>query len=301
MRILITGANGLLGTELTKLCIKKGHEVFSGYPTGTPPPGVPIHLDLTDAASVAAAFRQSRPDAVFHCAAMTDVDKCEEDKELATRVNTEGTKTVASLATGSGSRLVYVSTDYVFSGEKGLYREGDPTGPINHYGYTKLMGEREVISPGAEYLIARTSVIYGSCPAMGKVNFALWLVESLRAGKEVTLITDQFVSPTLNTSLASMLLEACGSRLSGIYHMSGAERVSRYDFGIRLAEAFGFDRGLIRPALMEQFAGRWKARRPADSSLDTSKAAGALREKPLVLNQALAELKKEIDAQCSQA
>jgi dTDP-4-dehydrorhamnose reductase len=293
MRILFTGSNGLLGTPLVSLCIARGHEVFSGYAAGTPQPsGTPIPIDLTDHASLQKAFEQSRPEAVFHLAAMTDVDRCEVEKKLASRVNEEGTRAVAVLAKKAGAKLVNVSTDYVFSGTAGLYKEDEATLPINHYGYTKLMAEEAVVESGAEYLTIRPSVIYGVQPAMGKVNFALWVYESLKAGKEIRLLTDQYVSPTLNLPLTEMMLEACEKGLGGIYHMSGATRISRFGFGMEIAEAFGFNPELLKPAVMEQFQGKWIARRPPDSSLDTSKAAAALEHKPLTIGQALAEFRR---------
>jgi dTDP-4-dehydrorhamnose reductase len=295
MRIFITGSNGLLGTELVKLCLKRNHQVFSGYAAGTPAPsGIPIPIDLTDAASLSRAFEQSRPEAVFHLAAWTDVDRCEVEKKLASRVNEDGTRAVATLANNADARMVNVSSDYVFCGTKGLYREEDTPLPINHYGYTKLMAEEAVVESGADYLIVRPSVIFGALPSMGKVNFAIWVYESLKAGKEIRLLTDQFVSPTLNLPLTDMMLEACERGLSGIYHMSGATRVSRFQFGMKIAEVFGFDAALIKPALMENFQGKWIANRPPDSSLDTSKAAAALEHKPLGIDQALAELKRQI-------
>jgi len=300
LRILITGANGLLGSELASLCLAKGHETISGYSSAPPSVGIPVPLDITDAVSVNNAFQEHKPNKVFHCAALTDVDRCETEPRLAEKVNARGTANVVEAAKPYRCHIVYVSTDYVFDGARGNYSETDPTNPINAYGRSKLRGEAVVSASGLPHIIARPSVIYGAKPARGKVNFALWLYESLRAGKEVTLLTDQFVSPTLNTSLAAMMLEACERGLTGIYHMSGATRVSRHEFGLRLAEVFGFDRALIKPALMEEFAGRWKARRPKDSSLETSKAAEDLIEKPLFLNHALMELKKEIDGKCSQ-
>ena len=294
MRIFITGANGLVGTELVRLCLKGGHEVFSGYTAGELPAGVPIRIDLTDAASLSLAFERSRPEAVFHLAAKTDVDRCEVEKKLASSINEGGTQVVAALAKKAGARLVLNSTDYVFPGDRGPYREEDTPLPVNHYGYTKLMAEEAVAESGVEYMIARSSAVYGTHPAFGETNFALWAYETLKEKEKVVLCTDQFVSPTLNTSLAAMLLEACERGLTGIYHLSGATRVSRHGFGLRLAEVFGLDRGLVRPGLMEDFHGRWVAKRPPDSSLDTSKAAAALRAKPLSLDQALAEFKKEM-------
>jgi dTDP-4-dehydrorhamnose reductase len=295
MRILITGANGLLGTRLAETFLSRGHEVFSGYILDPPMVGKPVPMDITDDVSVRGAFKESCPGAVFHCAAMTDVDKCEEDPEAAIKVNSEGTSTVSRQAVLYNSYLAYISTDYVFDGSKGNYKESDQTNPVSVYGRSKLLGEEAVKSSGADFLIARSSVIYGAQPAMGKVNFALWLVESLRASRPVTLLTDQYVSPTLNTSLCGMLLEALEKRLTGTYHMAGATRVSRYEFGVALARIFSLDQSLIEVSTTRDFQGRWKATRPPDSSLDISKATSILQTKPLALNDALEELKKEID------
>jgi dTDP-4-dehydrorhamnose reductase len=176
-----------------------------------------------------------------------------------------------------------------------MYKEVDEPRPINFYGYTKLLAETALIDSGAEYLIARTSVIYGSRPASGKVNFALFILERLKALKEIKALTDQFITPTLNSNLAEMLLEAAERGLKGLYHLSGATKVSRYDFSIKLAEAFNLNRDLIREAKMSDFQSIWKAKRPADSSLDVSKVANILNKKPMYLNDALIELKKEIE------
>jgi dTDP-4-dehydrorhamnose reductase len=295
MRILITGANGLLGLKLAAMALSRGYEVFSSYTLIPPPIGKPVSMDITSEPSVRRAFEQARPDAVFHCAAMTDVDKCEEDPEAAIMVNSEGTRTISRKAALHNSYIAYVSTDAVFDGAKGNYRESDPTNPVNVYGRSKLLGEEAVKSSGADFLIARPSVIYGANPASGKVNFALWLVESLRALKPVTLLTDLYVSPTLNTSLAGMLLESLEKSLTGTYHMAGATRVSRYEFGTALASVFALDRSLIRAGTAPDFQGRWKATRPPDSSLDVSKVASILDCKPLALNDALKKLREEID------
>ncbi len=228
---------------------------------------------------------------VVHAATLTDVDKCETNKELAWKVNVEGTKNITEAAKNAGSFLIYISTDYVFSGEKGQYKENDKPDPINYYGLTKLKAE-EIVQAQAEYFIARPSVIYGSTPAAGKVNFALWLIETLRKGERARIVTDQWNTPTLNTNLAEMTLEVVERRLTGIYHMCGATRVSRYDFAGQIADAFGLDKGLIDPVLSSQFT--WPAKRPMDSSLDTSKSQKTLQNKPLTMDAALKQLKFEL-------
>jgi dTDP-4-dehydrorhamnose reductase len=205
----------------------------------------------------------------------------------------DGTKNIAEAAQRLGSFLVYISTDYVFSGEKGHYVESDSPEPLNYYGITKLEAETLVQTlPESDFVIARPSVIYGSTPAAGKVNFALWLIEALSKGERVRIVTDQWNTPTLNTSLAEMTLEVVERRLTGLYHLCGATRVSRYEFAAKIAEVFGLDKGLMDKAFSTQFA--WPAKRPTDSSLDTSLAQRTLQCKPLTLDKALERLKAEL-------
>lgn len=289
MKIFITGGSGLAGSRLAEMALARGDEVFSGYAHNRPACGRGVRLDLLDPDGIRDIIERTRPDAIVHSAALTDVDRCEREKDLAFKINVEGTGAVAEGARAVGSFLVYVSTDYVFDGRRGLYREGDQTGPVSYYGLSKLLGEELSLDQGC---VARTCVIYGRRPASGKVNFALWILNSLESGKEISVVTDQFITPTLNSNLAAMLLEAADRQLSGIYHLSGASRVSRYDFACQLADMFELDSRLILPSRMSDLD--WLAERPKDSSLDTSKARQMLKDGPLSLNDSLQLLKKEI-------
>lgn len=289
MRIFITGGSGLAGSKLAEVASARGEEVWSGYAHNLPPYGKKVQLDLLDTNGIHDLIERMRPDVIVHSAALTDVDRCEREKEIAYKVNVEGTRAVAEAARRAGSYLVYISTDYVFDGEKGMYREEEETNPISYYGLSKLQGEEFCLDQGC---VARTCVIYGRRPASGKVNFALWLLNSLESGKEARVVRDQFITPTLNTSLAAMVLEAADRSLSGIYHLSGATRVSRYDFACRLARAFDLDTGLILPSRMSDL--NWLAKRPMDSSLDTSKASKMLKSGPLSLDDSLQLLNEEI-------
>ncbi len=292
MKLFITGGSGLLGSRLAEVALERGYEVYSGYRTHRPEFGKPVKFDLTDSNSIVKAVDSVKPDVIVHSAALTDVDKCEVDKELARRINAEGTEIVACAARKTGSFLVYVSTDYVFDGTKGMYREEDETNPINHYGYTKLLGEKYTRECCTDFCIARTCVIYGAKPASGKVNFVLWLIDRLEKGESVKIVTDQYITPTLNTNLAEMLLEVAERKITGIFHLAGATRVSRFEFAEKVAEVFGLDDSLITPSKMDEI--NWIAKRPRDSSLDTSKAAKYLNEKPCDLKEALKTLKKEM-------
>ena len=291
MKLLITGASGLYGSKLAQMALAQNYEVYSSDIQSLSVYGNFVKLDISGKEQVEEAFKTIKPDVVVHAATLTDVDKCELNKELAWKVNVEGTKNIVEAAKTAGSFLIYISTDYVFSGEKGRYKETDKPDPINYYGLTKLKAE-EIVQTQKEYFIARPSVIYGSTPAAGKVNFALWLIETLRKGERVKIVTDQWNTPTLNTNLADMTLEVIERRLTGIYHMCGATRVSRLEFAEQIADAFSLDKGLIDKVLSSQFT--WPAKRPMDSSLDTSKAQKTLQNKPLEMGAALKQLKFEL-------
>jgi len=287
MRLFITGGSGLLGSRLAEIAADRGDDVFSGYCHHLPEVGERIKFDLEDKGGIRDKILEVRPEVVYHTAALTDVDRCDTDQDLAWKINVEGTESVAKSAAEVGAFVVYVSTDYVFDGDRGFYREDDRTDPINNYGLTKLLGERFCDC------VARTCVIYGARPASGKVNFALWLIEKLKDGGEARIVTDQYVTPTLNTNLAKMLLEAGDKRLSGIYHMAGATRISRYGFAQRLAEVFGLDPQLVIPSKMSDMI--WKAKRPEDSSLDVARAQAILDDGPYDLEKSLTALKEEIE------
>jgi len=291
VKLLVTGASGLLGTRICQLAARQNHEVYSVHSQHAPQFGTPIKLNITDGTALKQLFDKTKPDAVVHSAALTDVDKCEKEKDLATKINVESTSNIAQLCHKHNCFLLYVSTDYVFNGEKGNYKETDPTAPINNYGLTKLKGEQEIKQSRTEYCIARTSVIYGSIPAAGKINFALWLIEKLRKKEETKTVTDQWNSPTLNTNLAEMILEIVEKRTTGTFHLAGATRLSRHEFAQNIAETFNLDKNLLRPTSSEKMP--WIAKRPRDTSLNIEKAKHTLNNKPLQISEALSRLKKE--------
>jgi dTDP-4-dehydrorhamnose reductase len=288
MKLLITGGSGLLGSKVAENALARGDAVYCGYAHNEPVKGSAVRFDLADERGIRDLLDRLRPDVIVHSAALTDVDRCERERELAYRLNVEGTRAIAQACQDVGAFLVYISTDYVFDGVRGMYREDELTNPISYYGTSKLLGEQF-----CQGCIARTCVIYGSQPASGKITFALWLIDRLRSGKQVSVVTDQFVTPTLNTNLTGMVLEAADRRLSGIYHMAGATRISRYDFALQVADIFDLNADLILPSRMADLP--WIAKRPMDSSLDTSKASKMLANKPLGLAESLQILRAEIE------
>jgi dTDP-4-dehydrorhamnose reductase len=290
LRLLITGASGLLGQKVTQLSIEKRYDVYSAYKEHPTNLGTPLKVDLTDQNQVLKIINTIKPDAIIHTAAYTNVDYCESNQDLAWKLNAEATKNIAEVSSKTSAHLTYVSTDYVFDGKKGLYTEKDSTNPISYYALTKLKGEEFTKKYANTWCIARPSVIYGWSPKH-KLNFATWLITNLQQGKEVKVLTDQYVSPTLNTNLAEMLLEITERKISGILHTAGATRLSRHEFALKLADTFNLNMGLIKPAKISDM--QWEAKRPKDSSLNVSKATALLNKKPLTLSQAFEVMKKE--------
>lgn len=293
LRLVITGAGGLLGSAL--LTKTKEEEVYSFYNQHMPTLGIPVRASLEDASQLARTLQKIKPEAIVHAAALTDVDRCEKERDLANAVNYEATKVIARYAKDQRAFLIYVSTDYVFDGMKGMYHEQDKPAPVNFYGHTKLRGEQAIEELLSEYLIARTSVIYGSTPSSGKVNFALWVLNALKERKPISVTCDQFVSPTLNTNLANMIMECLERRLTGTLHLAGATRISRLDFASELSRVWSLDSSLISPVEMSKM--NWYARRPRDSSLDVTKAQGVLKNTPDTIGQSLHSLRNELDAE----
>jgi dTDP-4-dehydrorhamnose reductase len=291
VKLLITGASGLLGTKLCQLALERNHEVYAAYSQHKPLYGTSVKLNILDARAEQQILAKIRPDAVVHAAALTDVDKCEQDKQLAWKTNVEATENLVQLCRKYGVFLVYVSTDYVFDGEKGMYKETDSPAPINNYGFTKLKGE-EAMQALDNYCIARGSIIYGSTPATGKTNFALWLLDKLKKKEEAKTVIDQWNSPTLNINMAEMIIEALAKRTNGIFHLAGATRLTRYEFAENLAEIFNLDTKYLTPTQSNRI--KWVAKRPKDSSLNVNKAEQTLTNKPLNIHEALEKMKDEL-------
>ena len=220
------------------------------------------------------------------------MDKCETEKEFAWNVNAVGTRNVAEACAKIGAKLVYISTDYVFDGEKGLYSEEDETKPVNYYGLTKLRGEDYVRELCTDYVIARTSVIYGWHPR--RLNFVTWVIDSVVKQKTISVVLDHYNSPTLADSLAEMVLHALDKGVGGVYHLTGGERISRYEFAIRVARTFHLDETLIMPVKMSDL-NTWIAKRPRDSSLRIDKAEKEIDVSPMSLNVALERMKSSKD------
>lgn len=282
VRVLVTGSTGLIGREVVLAGLKSGQTVYAGWHERKPEFGTPVQLDITNVDSIRRAL-ETDPDVVIHLAALTDVDGCELDEASAYKLNCLATERLATEADGRGIHFIFVSTDYVFDGNKGLYCEDDSPSPVNRYGWSKLRGEEAVRTKSRNWCIVRTSTPYGLHPF--RSSFAVFLAEKLTALEEVSVVSDQFTSPTYTVDLAYALLDVAKRKITGMLHVSGSVRCSRLDFAISLAKQLSLDAHLIRPVLMSEIS--WKAFRPRDSSLNVDRAAGLLGSKPQPLLDSL--------------
>lgn len=295
-KILVTGASGLLGHKIVSELLSKGFHVIAVY-NKTNIPIVhsnlrKIKLDISNTLSLEDFILKVKPEIIIHAAAYTNVDGCEVNKEYAWKVNVNATRSIVRAAKITKSYLIYISTDYVFDGEKGYYVEDDLPNPINYYGLTKLIAEEYVKSSDLLYSVIRPSAIYGIGP--GKLNFATFVINELKKGNEINIVTDQYVSPTFNVALAEAIAEILEREYQGILHVAG-ERISRYRFAIKIAERFNLPIELIRGIKMNQLP--WRAKRPRDSSLDTSKARRLLRTEFYNIDESLSRLYEEYISQ----
>lgn len=269
MRVLITGASGLLGSNLVLAAHDAGHQVFATSLTRPIQlPDVSWHAaDLTSPEESAARMSAVEPDWVIHCAAATDVDQCEADQAWAFALNRDMARNVAEAAREAGAVHVHISTDAVFDGGPGLHAETDEARPINVYGLSKLEGEQAVVDANPKATIVRTN-IYGWSPP-GRSSLAEWFLEYLRQGKRRPGFTDIQINPLLVNQLADLLLHVLEAGLSGLYHIASRDSITKYKLGVRIAQLFELDADLVQPTESEQAGLR--AARPKDLSLQVGK------------------------------
>jgi dTDP-4-dehydrorhamnose reductase len=274
MKILITGASGLLGLNLTLTAQARGAEITAAYahhPIRVP--GVQTEKqDLADGRALAELVNRVRPDWTVHCAALTNVDWCEAHAEAARFFHEDVSRNLANAVRNTGGSLVYISTDAVFDGVRGDYSEADPCVPLNTYALTKLAGEsaaREVL-PAA--LVVRTN-FYG-WKLEGQPGLAEWVLRELEADHPVPGFVDVIFTPMLANDLSEVLLDMMERRLEGVYHIGNSQPCSKFDFARVLARVFGLSESLVQPTSVARSSLR--APRPKNTSLRTDKAVAAL-------------------------
>jgi dTDP-4-dehydrorhamnose reductase len=283
MKFLVTGSAGLVGSQVIRDLVEQNHTVYSCYHDDMPEYGIPTNLDLTDKEKIKKTIQDTKPDRIIHLAAMTNVDLCETQRDLAVLLNTKSTEILAREAAKLHIFFVYVSTDYVFDGKHGMKKEDDIPNPVEFYGKTKLDGEILLNRLASSYSIARTSTPFGIHKT--KKSFPLWIKENLESKKDINVLIDQFTSPTYVPNLSKMLIEIATRQIVGIIHLAGATRISRYELAEMIADKLNLDKSLLKPAKTDEM--KWTAQRPRDSSLAVSLANEILNEKPQTIQKSL--------------
>lgn len=286
--ILITGGSGLLGSNIAKLATSK-FNVYATYSKNeVSMNGVSFfQIDLTEKKNLI-KIEQIEPNFIIHCAALTNVDYCEEHSNEAYNQNVLASIYIAEVAKEIGSFLIYISTDSVFNGKKGDYKESDTPNPINIYGKTKLEAEQKVLSIYPHSCIVRTN-IYG-WDKLDKFSLAEWMLDKLTINKELPGLKDIYFSPILVNNLIKMLFKLQEEKYEGIIHIAGSESCSKLDFAYKIAEVFGLDKRLIKPVGIDELG--LKAARGKNTSLNVSKAEKILKEHLPSVEKGLKEMNR---------
>lgn len=308
MQTLVTGVSGLLGLNVasTSSCSTWSNQltnplafavkhtvewgIYKSHPVSLPEVET-FPLDLTDKSkdesAVCNRLARIKPQAILHTAGLTNVDACENNPAEAKRLNVVATETVARAAWDAGAKLVHISTDHLSDGTKALVTEDAPPSPLNEYARTKLEAEQAVIKICPEALIIRTN--FFGWGTQVKASFSDWILEGLKQGKEIPLFVDVYITPILINDLWEIIGQLLDKGAEGVFNVAGSERVSKYEFGVRLAKVFGYPTSLLRPVSVRDVA--LKAHRPLDMSLSTEKVSDLLAEPMPTLQASLEKLK----------
>jgi dTDP-4-dehydrorhamnose reductase len=288
MRTLIVGASGFIGSVLHSACGVDAVGTYCHHPAD----GL-RQLDLCDAGAVQRLVADVRPALIIHPAAQPNVDWCEDHAEESHAINVAGTRHMAEAARAAGARYVFFSTDYVFDGSAGPYREDAATDPPNVYGRHKLEAERAVASVLDDYLIVRVCGVYGF-ERQGK-NFVMGLLARAKRGEPMNVPSDQWGNPTYADNLAAAVRELALSGHRGVYHVVGPDHLDRITFARFACSVFGLDPGFLRPRTTAELGQR--ARRPLRGGLDTTKVRAVLVTPLLAPRQGLELMKERLRAE----
>ena len=305
-RILITGANGLLGQKLVYLLTQQPDIELVATARGDN--RLPFSdgytyrsMDITNRQQVLDVIGEVRPNVVIHGAAMTDVDKCEVQKDDCWAQNVHAVEYIIDACRATDAFLLHVSTDFIFDGAAGPYDETAEANPISFYGWSKQAGESAVRHSGwadapLRWAIARTVLVYGIAHDMSRSNIILWVKKSLEDGKNIKVVTDQWRSPTLAEDLAMGCYLIADKEAEGIFNISGKEVLTPYEMAIKTADYFGLDKSLIAQADASTFT--QVARRPPRTGFILDKARTVLGYDPHSFEEGIAvlagQLKREV-------
>lgn len=297
VKVIITGSNGLLGQTLLGLLLneKESYQVI-GFSKGKNRSGREdfnyVSIDLTKKENLKEKIQEIQPDFIINTAAMTQVDDCETNKEDCNILNVEVVKWLVEISKEINAHLVHLSTDFIFDGKKGHYTETDTPNPLSYYGVSKLKSEQVLIKSHINYTILRTILVYGEVHDMGRSNIVLWVKKMLEKGEEVTIVNDQYRTPTYVEDLALACKISIEKKATGIFNISSNKLLSIYQIAQQIAEVFDLDKNLIKPissTILNQ-----TALRPAKTGFDLLKTNNELGFYPKSFKEDLKKFKEKL-------
>jgi dTDP-4-dehydrorhamnose reductase len=296
IKALVTGATGSVGHYLIPALANDRFDVVAtgradfgslnqGHPWASLPHVTYKRLDFTDPYAVDSMMEEERPDVIIHAGAMSKPDDCEQHQWEAYFTNVEATMQLAMSAEENGSFFIFLSTDFVFDGKKGMYTETDEPSPINFYGRTKLEAEQAVSEFAGDWAIVRTVAVFGK-PVEGKRQFLSQVKDHLERGEAYHAVTDQVRTPTYAGDLAKALAIIARNKYQGIIHVAGGEVATPFELATKLAAHLELDSTLLKPLSNDQLLSA--AQRPLRTGLDITKARALFNYQPLTIDEALA-------------
>ena len=296
MKILITGANGLLGQKLVALYASRPEVdlIATGRGTDRNPSGTHryVQMDVTDPDQVQATFKEVKPDAMIHTAAMTQVDQCETDREGCWLQNVTAVGHLIEACEHHNTFFLHLSTDFIFDGTAGPYREEDDPNPISYYGESKLASEKLLMESSLNWAIARTVLVYGLVQDMSRSNIILWVKQSLEAKKDIQVVNDQWRTPTLAEDLAIGCALIVDKAATGVFNISGSDLLTPYDMAEKTATFFGLESATMKQADGSIF--KQPAKRPPKTGFVLEKARAQLGYNPRSFEEGLAILRDQL-------
>lgn len=290
-RILLIGGYGLAGCNLRRVYTGLGYDVRVTARKPIAGDSYCYRADLTDTLSVKRVIDAFDPGLTILSAAMTNVDLCEDQRDLAYAVNVKAPREIAGFCRDAKSKIVYLSTDYIFDGKDGPYAEESVPNPVSYYGWTKCEGERFVSAEAGDPLVIRTTVVYGFETA--QKNFVYGLIRSLRQGDTRSVPVDQVGTPTYAYDMARKIERLTARGSTGVFNVAGADLIDRYEFSRKICRVFGLDFSLVKPVSTDQLG--QKAVRPLKAGLITDKVSRILSERAIGADEGLEKFKIELE------
>jgi dTDP-4-dehydrorhamnose reductase len=298
MRILLTGANGLVGQKIKKQCLKnKNTELIatSYHEEINPLPGSYTFekLDITKPEEISNIFSRYKPDILVNAAAEANVNACEKNKMQCWNTNTKAIQFLTDNCNLYKSHFIHISTDFVFDGTKAVYYEDAPPSPVNYYGITKQEAEDYIMNHSQQWTIIRTILVYGFYRGMKKNNLVTWVRKTLKNNQAIRVVNDQYRCPTFAEDLAIGIISVAQKKEKGIFHLAGKEMYSIAEMAYLTAEHFGLDKKLISEVSSAEL--NEPAPRPLETSFDLLKAEKKLNFKPRSFKQGLKVIEQQIN------